>query len=168
MKILALVQNTYGQKIIEYLKNKIPKDWSLNVAELPNIDIEIALDAPESVKLEYLTKCDLIISLCTQPSIPLILPNIVNETSAKAVVVAIDDPKWVLGPKMEDQIKKDLSKIGVACEFVRPFCTLEKVGNKYIDSFAELFGKPKIEIIADGNTIKNVLVKIISGGNLIK
>jgi len=49
--------------------------------------------------------------------------------------------------------------MGVASAFPKPFCSLEKTGNPYIDMFAEHFGRPKLEIKTEGTRIREVRVK---------
>lgn len=49
--------------------------------------------------------------------------------------------------------------MGVASAFPKPFCSLEKTGNHYIDAFAEHFGRPKLEVEVEGDAIREVRVK---------
>jgi len=159
LKILALSQGLFGDRIAETLKNKGPSQWTVNIAHVPRVDFEQALDEPESVHIEGLTKCNLLLSLCEDQPAILLLPTIAKRTGASSVIVAIDNPKWSPGLGMEAQVREELRREGVTCVFARPFCTLDPVGDPFIDEFAKFFGRPELEIEISGDTIVKVSVK---------
>lgn len=86
------------------------------------------------------------------------LPVLAKKTKAKAVIAPVDNPRWIL-PGLKRQIEGELTEIGVASAFPKPFCSLENTGNRYIDMFAKHFGRPELDVRVEGGTIKEVNVK---------
>mgnify|MGYP000282917451 CR=1 FL=1 len=110
MKVLALIQGFYGERIVRNIRRI--QSWTVKELMIPHIEFEVALDEPESIKVDGLEDCDLLLSLCEEPSVPLMLPTIVNQINVKSVVVAVDDPKWV-GVGLEREIKQELEHMGI-------------------------------------------------------
>ena len=159
MKILVLSQGRYGDRIADTLRTKGPSHWSIHAIRVPSVDYEQALDEPESVHIEGLTECDLLLSLCEEPSAMLLLPTIAERAGASSAIVAIDDPKWSPGPGMETQISEELRRAGVSCVFARPLCTLDPIGDPFVDEFTKFFGRPEFEFEISNDTIVAASVK---------
>lgn len=159
LKIIVLSQGIFGNRVVNTLKNKGPSRWTIHAVYVPKVDYEIALDEPESVHLEGLTKCDLLISTCEEPSAMLLLPTIAERTEASSIIVAIDSPRWSPGLGMEAQIREELGEKGVTCVFARPFCTLDPIGDPFTDEFAKFFGRPELELSISNNVIVKASVR---------
>ncbi|RLG74826.1 MAG: thymidylate synthase [Thermoprotei archaeon] len=159
LKILTLSQGLFGNRTAETLAKKGPSNWKVKLAHVPQVDFEQALDEPETVHIEGLEGCDLVLSLCENPSAMLLLPTIAKRANASSVIVAIDRPRWSPGLGLEAQVKEELRREGIACVFARPFCTLEPIGDPYIDEFAKFFGKPELEIEIRDNVVVSATVK---------
>lgn len=159
MKILTLSQGLFGNRTAETLAKKGSSSWKIKLAHVPQVDFEQALDEPETVHIEGLENCDLVLSLCENPSAMLLLPTIAKRTNASSVIVGIDHPTWSPGLGLEAQIKEELRREGITCVFARPFCSLEPVGDPYIDKFAKFFGKPELEIEIHDNVVVSATVK---------
>jgi hypothetical protein len=92
-------------------------------------------------------KCDLVLAIGLHVDILSAIPNWIAKTGADALIVPIENPRWCpLGLKR--QVEKDLQEIGVGSAFPKPFCSLEKAGNKSIDLFIDKYkvGLPRLRI----------------------
>lgn len=157
LEILTLTQGWYGERIVQNIKSKCPKDWeilTINFSKnLPNL-----FDEPEKILPKSIPKCDLILSLGESPVIALISPYLAKISKAKSVILPIDDCNWV-PPAIRKQVASELAEINVSSVFPKPFCSLDSnSGNKFIDEFANYFGRPKLEIRVKNNLVKSVKV----------
>jgi len=150
-------EDAYGRRIVENICNKGFAHWInwLHEFEAPP---EGFLDNPEKHLPKDLPECDLILSLGLPPDLQYTLPILAQRTKAKAVIAPIDNSSWI-PPGLKRQIERELAEIGVASAFPKPFCSLEKTGSRYIDVFAEHFGRPELSVKVEGGTIKEVNVK---------
>jgi len=150
-------EDVYGRRIVENICDKGFAHWIswLHEFEAPP---EGFLDDPEKHLPKDLPECDLILSLGLPPDLQYTLPILAKKTKAKAVIAPVDNSSWIPSG-LKKQIERELTEIGVASAFPKPFCSLEKTGNRYIDLFAEHFGKPELNVKVEGGTIKEVNVK---------
>jgi len=58
------------------------------------------------------------------------LPEYLKNTKIKAVIVPIENPKWV-PPGLQVQIINDFEQFGIQAAFPKPFCTLSKELNEH-------------------------------------
>ncbi|MEM4311534.1 MAG: DUF166 family protein [Nitrososphaerales archaeon] len=157
MKIFALIQGLYGERIVENIKLFKPKSWSLKVYRFP-LNLPTLLDEYEEIIPNPLNHYDLILSLGENPNIAYLLPTLTKLTKAKAVIAPTDNSEW-LPAGIREVLAKELSKMGVAFSFPKPFCSLTpKSGNSLIDEFAEYFGKPKFKLLVEDGVIKGLEV----------
>ena len=155
MRICALVQGWYGQRIVLNLEKRIPSDWTIDVHEFPRA-LPALVEEPESLLPKQVSRCDLILSLGEHPAIASLLPDLVKLTGAKAVIAPIGNSSWV-PPGIRKQVLRELASLAVASAFPKPFCSMEANSNdKFIDGFAERFGRPKLNI-----TLKNDLIESV-------
>ncbi|MFX1276850.1 MAG: DUF166 domain-containing protein [Promethearchaeota archaeon] len=99
------------------------------------------------------------------------LPEYLKDKGVKAVIVPIEDPKWV-PPGLQSQVLKDFEAYGIQAAFPKPFCALSKeynnnnkVGyhltekNNYIHTFIDYFkiGVPIVSFLLtkDGKAIED-------------
>ena len=102
------------------------------------------------------------------------LPSYLKEKEIKAVIVPIEDPKWV-PPGLQVQVLEDFEKFGIQVAFPKPFCALSvnlneynKVGfnitreRSYIVEFINYFkiGEPIVSFLLskDGSSIEDSCV----------
>lgn len=154
MNIFILTSGKYGSRIVNYISKMGLASSIVGIHEVSENLPEFIDDVSDYVPIN-LPEADLIISLGLYGDINMIIPPVASNTGAKSIIVPIHDPKQIpAGLQMEIE-----SEIGNArIVFPKPFCSLEPVGDKYIDEFAEYFGKPELEIKAD-NLIRHVEVK---------
>ncbi|MHA1150449.1 MAG: DUF166 domain-containing protein [Promethearchaeota archaeon] len=102
------------------------------------------------------------------------LPDYLKDKGIKAVIVPLEDPKWV-PPGLQVQVLKDFQDNGIQAAFPKPFCSLSKEFNEYnkigfhltesynyIHEFIDYFkiGEPIVSFLLDknGKAIEDVCV----------
>ena len=102
------------------------------------------------------------------------LPDYLKDKEIKAVIVPIEDPKWVPAG-LQTQVLKEFEKYGIQAAFPKPFCSLSTEINEYnqigfhltkerdnINKFIEFFkiGEPIISFLLskDGQSIEDACV----------
>ncbi len=59
------------------------------------------------------------------------LPEYLKDKKIKAVIIPIENPKWV-PPGLQVQVLEDFERLGIQAAFPKPFCSLSKELNEYI------------------------------------
>ncbi len=102
------------------------------------------------------------------------LPSYLKDQEIKAVIVPIEDPKWVPAG-LQVQVLQEFEKYGIQAAFPKPFCSLSKEHNEYnkigfhltnnhdfIDKFIDYFkiGEPIVSSLLskDGDSIEDICV----------
>ncbi|NOY10177.1 MAG: thymidylate synthase [Spirochaetes bacterium] len=155
MHILAVIQGTYGQRIIHNLRLNNPESWEIEDWTIP-LKLPFIIENPKEFLPEELPRADLLLSLGGNTGAAELIPEIARMSSAKAVIAPIDN-RDNLPPGLVNQIKQDLKQSGIDSAFPLPFCSLTEgaSNNKYIKEFAGYFGKPKLTVILDQGRINN-------------
>ncbi|MGB9937113.1 MAG: DUF166 family protein [Methanobacterium sp.] len=154
LHMFILTSGKYGSRIINNIAQRGFAESIVGIHEVPD-NLPEFLDNVDEYIPENLPEADLILSIGLFGDINMIIPAVASKTGAKSIIVPIYDPKQIpLGLQSELDAEVKNAKI----VFPKPFCTLEPVGDKYIDEFAETFGKPELEIEQD-KLIKNIKVK---------
>lgn len=93
------------------------------------------------------------------------LPDFLKDKGVKAVIVPLEDPKWV-PPGLQVQVLQEFQKNGIQAAFPKPFCSLSKEFNEYnkigynitehydfVHEFIEYFkiGVPIVSFLLDKN-----------------
>jgi len=169
VRILALCQGHYGERIIEHIRRAGPQDWAIEVFRPPRV-LPIIIDDPEEFLPPKIPQADLFLALSESPETAQLVPAIAKLSGVRAVIMPVDNSAWLpLG--LKNQIKGDIARIGVAAVFPKTFCTLtenstgyggdvETYENECVASFANYFGRPKLRIQIDGQRAKIAGVKI--------
>lgn len=170
MRILALVQGEYGQRIARNVQEHAP-DWSVSVWQVPEIPLEEAMDEPERFIRSELPAVDLILCLGEGPGVAVLLPELAQATGARAVIAPIDRDEW-LPQGLAGQVGQWLAAKGIPAVFPKPFCSLteqtagvrsyrQTYQDPLIAEFARRFGQPelRVQIGPDGKTIQAVGVE---------
>ena len=97
---------------------------------------KIGEDIPEFVEdsTEYLPKnlppVDFLLVVGIHQDLLLDLPNYLKDKGIKAVIVPIEDPKWVPSG-LQSMILEEFEKYGIQAAFPKPFCSLSKEQDEY-------------------------------------
>ncbi|UMZ72504.1 DUF166 domain-containing protein [Natranaerofaba carboxydovora] len=168
MKILAIFEGAYGERIINNIENNMPEDWWVTSFTPPDI-AEPVVDYPEEYLPQELPQVDLILHMAENSQAPQLLPEIVDMSGAKGVIASIDDSSWI-PPGLRNQLEKQLGKKGVAIVFPKPLCSINEGScgfedsyyeyeSEIIEEFSRYFGRPKFDVTLDEeNKIKKVEV----------
>ena len=141
---------------------------------------KIGEDAPEFIEEpeEYFPKnlapVDFLLVVGIHQDLLSGLPDYLKNKGIKAVIVPIEDPKWVPAG-LQTQVLEDFERKGIQAAFPKPFCSLStelneynKIGfhltkeRDYINKFIEFFkiGKPIVSFLLskDGESIEDTCV----------
>ncbi|MFQ5910371.1 MAG: DUF166 domain-containing protein [Thermoplasmata archaeon] len=151
MTILALVQGEYGERIAKNIQENGPEGFKVEMLTLPE-DLPLVVDDPAEFLPESVPEADLVLALQESSSAAQLITDIVKAADAKALIAPVDNSQW-LPPGMRKQIERELSKLGIASTFPRPFCTLEPVEDSVIDKFVEYFGRPELDVKVEKDTV---------------
>jgi len=154
LRMFILSSGKYGSRIINNIARMGMASGIVGIHEVPD-NLPEFIDNVDEFVPENLRDADLILSVGLYGDINMIIPIVAAKTGAKSIIVPVHDSKQI-PPGLQKEIKAESGDAKIV--FPRPFCTLEPVGDKYIDEFAETFGKPELEIETD-KFIKNIKVK---------
>jgi len=161
LRILIVVQGPYGERIERHIREHSPSDWIVESIRLTTA-LPPLIDEPEEFLPHDLPASDLIVFLSETEQAPQLIPDIVDITGAKAVVVPIDNSQWV-PTGLKNQIQQELQSKGIGSAWPKTFCTLTETGygyrhagesyqNEIIAEFARYFGRPKLKIKVNPQT----------------
>lgn len=145
-------------RILDNIRSRAPQEWRIQHQPLP-ATLPSVVEEPEGVVKELRLSGDwtLILFMGESQSAFSLLPEIVKQVSAPAVIAPADDYSWLpLG--LERQIRMELEEMGVNAVFPRPFCSLAPMGVPPVDDFARIFGSPHLRLEAEEGTVKRVEV----------
>lgn len=151
MKILFAVQGRYGERIAANVRDHGPKEWETLVLSLPQ-RLPAVIDDPASVLPAAIPQADLLVSLHETGGAADLIPDIAKACGAGAVLAAVDD-RAACPPGLENQVRRRLAAMGIACSFPRPLCAFDGGPHPSLSAFAAAFGRPRFEIARDGDRI---------------
>ena len=166
MKILAVIQGNYGERIVENIKKNCPQEWKIESITLQK-NLPPIIDEPEEFLPAGLPESDLVLFLGESANASQLIPDIARMSGAKGVVAPIDHSSR-LPQGLKGQVKQELERLGIDSVFPKNFCTLttntygyresaESYESAIIAEFATHFGRPKLKVAVDPAT------KIITG-----
>jgi thymidylate synthase len=155
IKILVLTQGPYGERIARNLRANAPSDWKVEEFALPN-RLPGLIDEPEEYLPATVPEADILLSAGESPGAAQLIPAFAKRSGARSVIAPIDNSGW-LPPGLANQIKTDLSEMGITTVFPKPFCSLtensygfrrssQPYKDDFISKFARHFGRPKLKI----------------------
>jgi hypothetical protein len=158
VRILIVIQGSYGQRMVDNIRKNSPPDWEVEHIVLANNLPAIIDDAGEYLPRE-IPEADLLISLGEQQGVAQMIPDIVERSRAKAVIAPADNRVW-LPAGLARQIQQKLQKKGVDMVYPVPFCMLsgKDSENTFIHEFARYFGRPVVDIELDDERVTRLTV----------
>jgi len=170
MRILAMFQGNYGERIVKHISEQAPQGWTMNTIAVPRA-LPPIVEEPEDFLPSDIPQCDLLLAMIESPGAAQLIPTVVKLSKAKAVIAPIDNSAW-LPAGLKNQLRRELVEKGVVAVFPKTFCTLtehsagfrrsaEPYNDEIVASFAKHFGKPKLKIKVDprSRTIAEVTVE---------
>jgi hypothetical protein len=166
-RILAAVQGRWGGRIAAHLKSHAPEDWRVEIWKAPSA-LPPIIDYPEDFLPPSLPEVDLVLSLGDVSGLAQLIPDIVRETQARAVIAPIDRNS-ALPSGLARQLEKWLEGMGAGAAFPKPFCSLTEThynrtpirveyDGPLIRRFARAFGEPKFRAVVEEGKIASLQV----------
>ncbi len=132
------------------------------------------IEEPEEYLPKNLPKVDFLMVVGIHQDLLSGLPYYLKDSGVKAVIIPIEDPKWVPAG-LQVQVLEEFEKYGIQAVFPKPFCSLSKNLNEYnkigfhltnkhnfIDEFINYFkiGEPIVSFLLskDGESIEDTCV----------
>lgn len=167
LRILAVTQGLWGERIAEHLIANAPPHWSVDTWGAPRA-LPPIVDDPEDFLPADLPEVDLILSLGEVGGLAQLIPAAASRTGAQAVIAPIDRQE-ALPAGLARQLQTWLEQIDVACICPKPFCSLttssynrpplkQSYDHPTIQQFAEHFGRPEFEANVEGGRISAIEV----------
>lgn len=149
ISIFIISSGKYSSRIIN---NMAGMGFGENIVGIHEVDEDLPefIDDVEEYIPENLPEADLILAMGLYGDINMIIPAVAEKTGAKSIIVPIHDPQQIPAG-LQKEIEDEISDKKIV--FPKPFCTLKPAGDKYIDEFTHVFGKPELEI--ESNTLIN-------------
>jgi hypothetical protein len=166
-----LEQNVKCDKCREYIKSF---SSSIYFYEKVGEKVPEFIEEPEKYFPKNLPNVDFLMVVGIHQDLLSGLPNYLRDRKIKAVIIPIENPKWVPAG-LQIQVLEDFEKYGIQAAFPKPFCSLSKELNEYnkigfhltkkhnfIDEFIEYFkiGEPIVSFLLskDGESIEDACV----------
>lgn len=170
MRILALHQGHYGERIVRHVRESAPDDWVIDIITPPRM-LPLVIDEPEEFLPSDMPQADLLLAMSESPEMAQLVPAVARLSRVRGVIMPVDNSSWLpLG--LQNEIRHEITETGATSVFPRTFCTLtnetagygndiEDYSNEIISLFARYFGRPKMKIEVDvtGTTIARVEVE---------
>jgi hypothetical protein len=166
-----LEQNVKCDKCREYVKSFAN---SIYYYEKVGENVPEFIEEPELYLPKSLPPVDFLMVVGIHQDLLAGLPYYLKESGVKAVIVPIEDPKWVPAG-LQVQVLEEFEKYGIQAAFPKPFCSLSKELNEYnklgfsitnrhdfIDEFIDYYkiGEPIVSFLLskDGESIEDTCV----------
>jgi hypothetical protein len=166
VRILAVTQGTWGQRIINHLGKSAPSEWVIVTWRGPT-GLPVVLDEPEALLPDALPKSDVLLVLTESAGMTDLTPDIAQLCGAQAVIVPVDRRVWA-PPGLLRQVKQRLAAMGIDGVFPMPFCSLSPTKKQHplIQAFAQRFGRPELTCeVQEGRVVACDIVRETPCGN---
>ena len=167
----VLEQNVKCDKCREYVKSFA---YSIYYYEKVGENVPEFIEEPEEYLPKNLPPVDFLLVVGIHQDLLSGLPDYLKDSGIKAVIVPIEDPKWVPAG-LQVQVLEEFEKYGIQAAFPKPFCSLSKELNEYnkigfhltrkhnfINDFIDYFkiGVPIVSFLLskDGESIEDACV----------
>jgi len=166
-----LEQNVKCDKCREYVKSYAN---SIYYYEKVGENVPEFIEEPEECLPKNLPPVDFLMVVGIHQDLLSGLPYYLKDSGIKAVIIPIEDPKWVPAG-LQVQVLEEFEKYDIQAVFPKPFCSLSKNLNEYnkigfhltrkhdfIDNFIEYYkiGEPIVSFLLskDGESIEDTCV----------
>jgi hypothetical protein len=166
MRLLAVVQGEYGDRMVANIRANAPEGWTLDVWRAPRA-LPPVIDDPDEFLPDELPEADLVLAFGEHPGVVELLPDILERTGAKSLVAGVDSEVWVPAG-LANQVRKILDERGIASVWPKPLCSLTestcgfpsrvRYEDARISEFARRFGMPAFDIETASGEVARVSV----------
>ncbi|MCK4444475.1 MAG: hypothetical protein KAW09_08025, partial [Thermoplasmata archaeon] len=120
IRILAIVQGEYGERIARYISEKGPEGWEVDTITLET-GLPDMIDDPDEFLPSDIPKADLLLPMQEESSAAQLIVDFARAAEVRGVIAPIDNSEW-LPEGMKNQIEGQLKEMGIDSIFPRPFC----------------------------------------------
>jgi len=159
VRILGVITGEYGERHLSNVRQHAPRTWSIEQWRAPT-RYPIVIDYPDEYVPTDLPPADLVLSFPEVAAVAELIPDVVKQTGASAVIAPVDNEAW-LPRGLARQLRGWLERMGVACATPKPLCSLTETDfgvarrqrmpydDPHISEFARYFGQPDLRIAVD-------------------
>ncbi len=153
MRVLAVTQGEWGERIVRHLEATQPDGWTLVEWRAPSV-LPIVIDEPDELLPEVLPQADLLLLLTESAGLTDLGPDIAALCGAQAAIVPVDRRSWA-PPGLRRQVRQRLQTMGVPSVFPTPFCSLTPSAGQHtlIAAFARRYGRPELDCAAENGQV---------------
>jgi len=154
MRILAIIQGHYGERMVDTWRRYGSEGWQVEALRIEG-PLPSMMEDPSQYLPGEIPQADLVVSLGEEPGVAEMLPDIVKASGARAVIVPVDNRAWV-PPGLGRQLERSFARQAVAAVFPVPFCSLRESDSEdpLIREFAHHFGLPEVELEVEGERVQ--------------
>ncbi|MFC1872645.1 DUF166 family protein [Chloroflexota bacterium] len=161
MYLLITYQQHYGKRIADHISQHKPVNWNIETIAMSPV-LPVLIDDPAEFLSDRLMRADLVVGLCESEGAAQLIPSIAKKSGAKAVIIPIDNAQWIT-VGLKNQLKDEMTHLGITSVFPKTFCTLtetessygaemETFENEFISEFGAYFGGPTLKLDIDKDT----------------
>jgi len=160
--ILAVTQGLWGRRIAANVRHFAPASWTVETWAAP-ARLPLVIDDPDDFLPKSLPAADLLLSLGEVPGLAQLLPDLVQRSGARAVIVGIDHTS-ALPAGLEAQVRGWFESMDVPAVFPKPLCSLTEsttgvhrrlstYDNALVRRFAAAFGCPVFHLTVEAGRV---------------
>ena len=169
MRILALQQGHYGQRIVEHIGKTAPEGWEIETIVPPRA-LPVVIDEPEEFLPSDIPQADLLLAMSESQETAQLVPAIARRSGVRAAIMPVDNSTW-LPPGLQNELRREIEGTGITVVFPRTFCTLtenctgygddiENYDSKNIALFASYYGRPRLKIGIDAPVARIAEIRV--------
>ncbi|RLC93826.1 MAG: hypothetical protein DRI77_11500 [Chloroflexi bacterium] len=170
MRILAIITGKYGERHVDNIRARGPKDWQIEVWQAPSV-LPPVIDYPEDYLPASLPAADLLLAFGEHKGVAELVVEAAKMSGAKAIIAPVDREEW-LPRGLARQLRGWLADLGIACVTPKPLCSLTEThynvrrhrreyDDPFIAEFARYFGQPKFNITLHPETKTIIQVEVL-------
>jgi hypothetical protein len=168
LRIIAIIRDKLGQRIVDYLAKTSPSSWDV-VGYHYTGSLPAVIDHPDEILPKDLPQGDLLLYLGQHRKLAELIPDIAHACKVRAVVAAVEN--GALFPSgLRNQVRTQLARRGIDAVFAAPLCALTEMdsANLVIKEFATHFGTPKLAVECDaGEVVRATMIRGAPCGNTL-
>ena len=123
--------------------------------------LPLMIDDPNEHLPQGMGGADVAIAVHLHHDLLVELPAALHGKGAKALLVPIESPDWMIRPGLSTQVARECQRYGLESAFPKPFCGLQP-GTPVISRFCEEYrvGRPELSLeVADGRVARATVVR---------
>ncbi len=151
-----------GGRYPQLLAERLSKVGGQAVTEhlLPGAStLPLMIDDPEEYLPGGIGGADIAIAVHLHHDLLVELPAALSGKGAKALLVPIESPDWMIRPGLSTQVARECQRYGLESAFPKPFCGLQP-GTPVITQFCEEYrvGRPNLRIEVENGVVSQATV----------